>query len=117
MVRLILLTVGAAIGVSAFFASIVYLSAFVSAQAHAWVLENLPLLFAAAGMSVIVGAAAIQTRNMTRYRHGENPLSVAHVFIAFGRPKAAIRYLEEALRHHPTSEPIQRKLRELRSKR
>ena len=102
--------------VSALLVTIVYVSSLVSPQAHAWVLENLPRLFAAAGISVIFAVPWIQRRKLERYRAGDDPLRVARIFMAFGSRKSAIRYLEDALRYDPTSEAIERKLQDLRSK-
>lgn len=73
------------------------------AAAQTWVRSCLPQIITFAMVAFIIAVVWYQHRRQTRYRPGDNPLSQARIMLAFGRRSMAIRYLEDALRHNPSS--------------
>jgi hypothetical protein len=89
----------------------------VSTEAGEWVRDHLNVLIAGIGLIVILAPTiCLAAKDMTKYQPGDNPVQVARVLIAYGRKRAAISYLEDALRHHPGALSVLKELDELRNK-
>ena len=58
--------------------------------------------------------AFLSNRKLQRYRPGDSPKRVVRVFLAFGRRASAIRYVEDALHHNPSSSELHALLADLR---